>query len=144
MLKPWPKKSASPVDEVGLDRLGVERPLHVVRREDHDQVGLLARLVRGEHAQPLGLGLRPALRALGQPDPDVDAAVAQGQRVGVPLAAVAEDRHVAPLDHRQVGVVVVEHLSHGGLSFSVLGSSTVCEARAVVRRRRAGPARRPA
>ena len=28
--------------EVGLDRLGVELPLHVVGREDHDDVGLLA------------------------------------------------------------------------------------------------------
>ena len=32
--------------QVGLDRLGVQRPLHVVRRQDHDQVGLGGRLGR--------------------------------------------------------------------------------------------------
>ena len=106
-----------PGDEVGLDGLGVELPLDVVGREDHDQVGLLAGLGGREHAQALGLRLRPALGTLGQADTYVDPAVAQGQRVGVTLAAVAQDRHVASLDHREVGVVVVEHLSHGGLSF---------------------------
>ena len=102
-------------DEVGLDRLGVELPLHVVGREDDDDVGLLARLGGREHAQALGLGLGPALGALGQADAHVDAGVAQGQRVRVALAAVAEHGHVLALDQGQVGVVVVEHLSHGGL-----------------------------
>ena len=68
----------------------------MVGREDHDQVGLLDRLGRRQHAQALGLGLGPALRALGQADADVDAGVAQGQRVGVALAAVAEDGDVRP------------------------------------------------
>ena len=101
--------------DVGLDLLGVQLPLDVVGGEDHDDVGLLHRLGGGEHAQALGLGLGPALRALGQADADVDARVAQGQRVGVALAAVAEDRDVLALDQGEVGVVVVEHLSHGGL-----------------------------
>ena len=77
------------------------------------------RLGRGEDAQALGLGLRAALRARLQADADVDARVAQGQRVGVALAAVADDRHVLALDQGQVGVVVVEHLSHWGFSFWV-------------------------
>src|SRR5690349_16225895 len=102
-----------------LDLLGVELPLVLVGGEDHDQVGLLGRLARGEHAQALGLRLVAALRAGLQPDPDVDAGVAQGQRVGVALAAVADHRDVLALDQAQVGVVVVEHLSHWGLSFIV-------------------------
>jgi hypothetical protein len=31
------------------------------------------------------------------------------------LAAVTNDRDLAPLDHGQVCIVVVEHFSHGGL-----------------------------
>ena len=130
MLKPWPKNSASPATRLGSTASAYNVALHVVGREDDDEVGLLAGFVRREHPQALGLGLGPALGALGQADPDVDAAVAEGQRVRVPLAAVAEDRHVAALDHRQVGVVVVEHLSHGGLSFVVEWDWTVADSRA--------------
>ena len=98
--------------QVRLDGLGVDVPLHVVRGQDHDHVGLGRRLGRRDHPQALVGGLHPGLRALGQPDPDVDARVAQAQRVRVPLRAVADDGDLAPLDDRQVGVVVVEDL-HG-------------------------------
>jgi hypothetical protein len=87
------------VDEVRLDRLRVERALGRVRHEHHDDVGLLAGLVRRHDAQPLGLGALAAARPLGQTHADVDAGVAQAQRVGVALAAVAEHRDVAALDH---------------------------------------------
>src|SRR6185312_2107616 len=106
--------------EVGLDGLGVQRPLHVVGDQDHDQVGLGGRLGGRDDPQALGLGLGAARAALGQADADVDPGVAQRQRVGVALTAVAQDGDGAPLDDRQVGVVVVEDL--GGhavvLSFS--------------------------
>src|SRR4028118_905376 len=49
-----------------------------------------------------------AAAARGQADRDVGAGVAQRQRVGVPLAAVAEHGDRACLENRQVGVVVVE------------------------------------
>jgi hypothetical protein len=97
----------------------------LVGREDHDQVGLLRGLARGEDAQALGLGLVAALRPGLQPDPDVDAGVAQGQRVGVALAALADHRDVLALDQAQVGVVVVEHLSHWGLSFMLVVHSVI-------------------
>ena len=42
--------------------------------------------------RPGGLGEGAALGARREPDDDVDAAVAQVQRVGVALAAVADDR----------------------------------------------------
>jgi hypothetical protein len=96
--------------QVGLDRLRVQPPLHVVRNEDHDQVGLGGRLGRRHDPQALGLGLGAARAALGQADADVDPRVAQRQGVRVPLAAVAQDGDGAPLDDRQVGVVVVEDL----------------------------------
>ena len=63
-----------------------------------------------DHPQALVGGLCPGLRALRQADPDVDAGVAQAQRVRVALRAVADDGDLAPLDDRQVGVVVVEDL----------------------------------
>ena len=107
-----PEEQRVAVDQVGLDGLGVELALHRVGGEHHDEVGLLARLERRDDAQPLGVGLLAALRALGQSDAHVDAGVAQRQRVRVSLAAVAEHGHVAALDHGQVGVVVVEQLGH--------------------------------
>src|SRR6478609_3355401 len=103
--------------ELGGDLLGVQLPLVLIGSEDDDDVGLLRGLGRGEDAQALGLGLRPTLGARLQADAHVDARVAQGQRMGVALAAVADDRDVLALDQGQVGVVVVEHLSHWGFSF---------------------------
>ena len=102
------------------------------------------RLGRREHAQALGLGLGAALRARLQADADVDARVAQGQRVGVALAAVADDRHVLALDQGQVGVVVVEHLSHGGSPSWLAGVGYVGGASGRARSRpRPGRGRRP-
>src|SRR6478752_1312524 len=65
--------------------------------------------------EALGLGLGLALAALGEADAHVDAGVAKVEGVGVALAAVADDGDLLALDDRQVGVVVVEHLGHGGL-----------------------------
>ena len=61
----------------------------------------------------LAIDFEPSLR----PTTDLDAGVAQVQRVGVALGAVADDGNLAALDDRQVGVVVVEHFSHLGNSF---------------------------
>ena len=49
------------VDQVRLDRLGIQPPLHRVGREDHDQICLLAGLEGREDAEPLLLGGGPAL-----------------------------------------------------------------------------------
>jgi hypothetical protein len=51
-----------------------------------------------------------------QTDADVDTRVTERQRVGVALAAVADDRDLAVLDDGQVGVVVVEQLGHWDIS----------------------------
>jgi hypothetical protein len=52
--------------------------------------------------------------ALGQTDLHLDPGVTQGQRVRVPLGAVADHGDLAALDDRQVGVgVVVDVDTHG-------------------------------
>ena len=99
-------------NQVGGDLLGVELALHLVRGEYHDEIRLLDGLRHGHHAQSLRLGLRDGLRPGPQPDPDVDPGVTQTQRMGVSLGAVADDGDAAVLDDGQVGIRVVEHLSH--------------------------------
>src|SRR5918993_1377273 len=104
--------------EVGGDVAPVQVPLHGVGDQHHDQVGPGRRLGRAGHGQPGRLGLGPAGRALGQPDPDLAAGVVQGQGVGVALGAVAEHGDLAGLDEAEVGVVVVVDGGHfGGASF---------------------------
>ena len=113
-VEPVGEEQRVPGLEVRGDRLGVQAALGGVRDQDHDHVGLGARRGRVDDPQALGLGLGPALRALGQADAHVDPRVAQAQRVGVALAAVSEHRDLAALDDREVGVVVVVQLSHCG------------------------------
>ncbi len=93
--------------QVSGDRLVVDAALHLVRHDDHDRVGLGRGVGDAQHPQPLGLGLRAARAPLVQPHAHVDAAVAQVERVGVPLAAVADDRHALARQAPEVGVVVV-------------------------------------
>src|SRR6476469_2415904 len=64
---------------------------------------------------------------------DLDARVAQGKGVGVALAAVADDGHVLALDQGEVGVVVVEHLSHWGSPSGLSSVGTSWGAGVVVR-----------
>jgi hypothetical protein len=59
------------------DRLRVQRALHVVRGQDHDQVRLFAGLIGGGDPQALAGRGFPATRALRQSHPDVHARVAQ-------------------------------------------------------------------
>ncbi len=107
-----PEEQRGTLAQVRLDVLGVDRALHLVGREDDDEVGLGHRLGDAEDPQALGRRLGSGRGALGQADAHVDARVAQVQRVRVALAAVADDRDPAALDDGQVGVVVVEHLGH--------------------------------
>jgi len=99
--------------QVRGDLLDVQLPLHLVGGEDHHQIGLRDGLRDGKHPQALGLRLRRRGAAGAQADAHVDAGVAQAERVGVTLRAVADDGDAAVLDDRQVGVGVVEHFCHG-------------------------------
>ena len=63
--------------QVRLDRLGVHLALRGIWRQYHDQVCFLACLVRGKHAEALGLRLRTTLATFRQADAYVDTGVAQ-------------------------------------------------------------------
>src|SRR4029077_6902834 len=69
------------------------------------------------------LGLRPRRAVRAQPDAHVLAAVAQVERVGVALAAVADDRDLLPGEWRQIRVPVVVDDHHAARSLFL--SSTV-------------------
>lgn len=97
--------------EVRFDGLGVHLALDVIGDQHHDEVRLLAGLLGADDPQALGLGALTAAAALVQADADVDAGIAQGQRVGVALAAEADHGNAAVLNNGQVGIGVVEHLS---------------------------------
>ena len=97
-------------DEERRDVL-VEDPLLLgVRGEDHDEIGVGRGVGDRHHTQTLLGGLRLRRRPRAQPDDDVDAGVLQVQRVGVALAAVADDRDLAAPDDRAVGVGLVIHI----------------------------------
>ncbi len=123
MFRPWAKNSASPSTSDGRDRLRVQLALEVVRDQDHDQVGFLARLGGRGDPQAVVERLLPALGAFGQADPHVHAGIAERERVRVSLAAVSEHGDVPALDHGQVGAVVVENLCHLKWAFLCEGYS---------------------
>jgi hypothetical protein len=107
IASPCAKKSAFAVFQVRVDLIGEDLRLGGVRGEQHDHVGPFGDLGGRSHDQALLFDLRPALRALAQADADVHPGVAQGKRVGVALAAVADDRDLAARDERGAGVVLV-------------------------------------
>ena len=80
-----------------------------VRHEDHHDVRGLDGVRDVRHAQAGLLRQRTALRARGEPDDDVHAGLVEVQRMGVALAAVADDRDGLPLEGRRVRVIVVVH-----------------------------------
>ena len=83
------------VGEVRRDRLGEHLRLHVIRQQHEDDLRATDGLGGGRHGQPGLLGPLPRRAVGAQPDDDVDAGVAQVQRVGVPLAAEAEHGDLA-------------------------------------------------
>ena len=80
----------------------------------------------------------PSRRATRTSTPDSQ----QVQRVGVPLRAVAQDRHLAAGDQRGVGVGFVVQRGHVVCSFS-LGCVTVVDRRSVAVQLRQGDPARP-
>src|SRR5262245_15784759 len=105
----------------GADLVLVDLRALLVGHEHHDHVGLAGRGRGVDHAQALGLRLL-ARRALGpQPHPDVAAAVAQVERVRVPLAAIPDDRDLLPLERLQRGVRIVIDV-HAARSLSLLST----------------------
>jgi len=76
--------------DVRLDRFLVQRRLHHVRRQYGDQIGALHGVGWLGHLEAIGLRLVPGRAVRAQADHDVEAGVAQVQRVRAALAAVAE------------------------------------------------------
>ncbi len=99
--------------QVRLDVAVVEIALDVIGDQDHDHVGGFGGFGGGQDAQPGGFRLRFALAAFVQADHDVDAGIAQIQRVRVTLAAVADNRDRLAFEQRQVAVFFVETLCSG-------------------------------
>ncbi|BAS17472.1 hypothetical protein AHiyo8_57750 [Arthrobacter sp. Hiyo8] len=95
-----------------LDGVVVDRALVLVRCQDHDDVGPFGGVGNVLDREACVLGLCDRLRAFFERDDNLDAGVAQVQRVGVALGTVADNGNLATLDDRQVCVVVVEHFSH--------------------------------
>src|SRR5262249_60587433 len=75
-----------------------------------------------EHLELLAFGLLRRARALAQRHRDLlDAGVAQVQRMGMALAAIADDGDLLALDQVQVGVAVVIYAHN--LPLLVLGAA---------------------
>src|SRR5262249_49213707 len=92
-----------PWGDVGLESVAA-RP---VRHQDHHDVGFLRRRRRVDDAQPLALRLRAGGAVAAEPHAHVAAAVAQVERMGVPLASVADDGDLLALERLEARVLVV-------------------------------------
>ena len=98
---------------VGVELIVIDVGLQLVGREHHHHVGPFGGLGDLLHRQLLALRLLDALRALAQRHRDLlDAGIAQVERMGVALAAIADDGDFLALDQIQVGVAVVIN-AHG-------------------------------
>ena len=84
-----------------------------VGERDHHKVSPLGCVAHAHDAQACGLGLGLGRRAVAQPDDDVDPGFLQVQRMGVALAAVAEDGHLGAEDDRGISIFFVVHDGHG-------------------------------
>jgi hypothetical protein len=111
--------------QVGLDLLGEDLGLSGIGCEHHDHVGPLGHLCGSSDLQALLLRLGAGLRACRQADANIDAGVAQAERVRVALASVADHSDLAALDDRQISIVVVEHLDCHWLLPFLLGFTHV-------------------
>ena len=111
-VEPVREHQGVPRLEIRGEVLLVEFGLHRVGRQDHDHLRPRGRGRVAEHLEAVGFGLGGAAAAFTQADDDVDAAVAQVQRVGVSLAAVADHRDGAAVEPGEVRVVVVIELRH--------------------------------
>jgi hypothetical protein len=96
--------------EAALDLLLVHLTLCLVGEQDHDHVGHLHGFGYRGHAHAVLLRACPALGALVQPDHDVLARVLEVEGVGMPLAAVPDDRDLLGLEQAEIGVLVVINL----------------------------------
>ena len=93
--------------KVRLDRVAVQSGLRGVRHQNHDHVRPRAGGSRLEHGESIRLRLRAGSARRGEPHPNLDTAVAQVERVGMPLRSISEHCHLAAFDQRQVRIRIV-------------------------------------
>ncbi|MEZ4768545.1 MAG: hypothetical protein R2844_08975 [Caldilineales bacterium] len=107
--------------QVRLDAGLVDARLGLVGDDDHDDVGLGSRLVHRLDGQAGCFRLGPALGVGIETDPHIDAAVAQVERVGVALAAVADDGYLAACQPPEISVLVVVDSCHESSGLWLVG-----------------------
>ena len=102
---------------VGVQVIAVDVALQFVGRQHHHDVGPLGGLGDFHHLEAGGFRLLGGGRSLAQRDGDfLDAGILQVQRMGVALAAIADDADLLALDQVQVGVAIVIN-THGRSSW---------------------------
>ncbi len=85
--------------QVRLDLVGKQHGLLLVRNKDHQHVGPFRRFGHGDHIESGRFGLLARGRAFLQRDLDVlHAGILEVQRMGMTLAAIADDRDLLLLD----------------------------------------------
>ena len=110
--------------QVRLDVLLVHGGLVLVRQQDHHHVGFGNGLGNRLDLKALLLGILHGLGGRTQADDDVDAGIAQVQRMGVALGTVTEDGHLLAIEHGQIGVLFVpDSCCHNWRSFIVFCDS---------------------
>src|SRR6185436_12472253 len=103
---------AATLAELRTDAVAPDRRLRGVGREHHQHVAPRGDLAARPDGQPGALRGRDPLRARREADAHVDAGVAQVERVGVALRAVADDGYLLVLDQTGVGIAVIEDSGH--------------------------------
>ena len=95
------------------EMIAIDVGLQLVGGEHHHDVSPFGGLGYLQDLELFALGLFDALRALAQRHSDLlDAGVAQIERVGMALAAIADDGDLLALDKVQVGITIVIN-THG-------------------------------
>src|SRR5215471_12393420 len=88
-VEAMPECQVGPRFQIWCDLLTVDRGLHFVRCQDHDDIRGFHGIGDRHDLEPALLGLPPG-SALSQTDHDRDAALLQVEGVGVTLAAVSD------------------------------------------------------
>ena len=104
--------------EVGGNLLGVHVALHLVGKQDRNDIALGHGLGDVLDRQSGRLGLRPRGGPGAQADDHVNSGILQVERVRMTLRAVTDNGNLLGLDQRQVCAVVIDDLCHCHFSFS--------------------------
>ena len=93
--------------QVRLNLLLVNLGLVLIRQQDHDDVSLGDRVRHGLDFEALLLGIVHGLGGRTQADDDVNAGIAQVQRVSVALGAVTENGDLLAIEHGEIRILLI-------------------------------------